>query len=143
MATTSLRQAADLSDIARGVIMRFGTLMTRRDITVRLWSELDRGRAFVHRADIRRLCENLLLRAIRVTPEQGTVYVRVSSDERNVFLAISDEGAGYHPRRVGELAPLLETCRHIAESNRGQLRWTTSEGFGTTFVLRFPGAVER
>lgn len=139
MATTSLRQAADLSDIARGVIMRFGTLMTRRDITVRLWSELDRSRAFVHRADIRRLCENLLLRAIRVTPEQGTVYVRVSSDERNAFLSISDEGAGYHPRRVGELAPLLETCREITESNRGRLRWTTSEGFGTTFVLRFPG----
>ncbi len=140
--TTSFspRHAADLSDIARGVITRFGTVLSRRDITVRLWVELDCGPARVDRSDIRRLCENLLLRAIRVTPEQGTVYVRVSCDERDVFLAISDEGAGYHPRQVGQLAPLLQTCRSLGEANDGKLRWATSEGFGTTFTLRVPRA---
>ncbi|MEQ8767405.1 MAG: hypothetical protein RL885_26075 [Planctomycetota bacterium] len=140
MSASTPIQSADLSEIAHGVIMRFGALAARRDVSVRLWAEHDSGRALVRRSEIRRLCENLLLRAIRVTPEQGTVFVRVSADDQDVFLAIADEGAGFHPRQAEASNPQLEACRRISTDNKGRLRWTTSEGFGSTFVLRVPRA---
>ncbi len=94
---------------------------------------------------------NLVHNALKATPKNGTVTVRLSTDSGDVILEVRDTGTGI-PQYV--LSRILEgnaistrgsttglsakIVREVAEAHGGKMEGASEEGKGTTFRLRIP-----
>jgi signal transduction histidine kinase len=112
--------------------------------------EADKGRLF-------QLLENLISNAIKFTPRDGSVEVRVSAAPDGGVLEVSDTGIGVTPREAERLFERffrassavtnqipgtglgLYIARAIAEAHDGRISATSDVGVGTTFRIELPG----
>ena len=101
---------------------------------------------------LRRLLDN----AIRFTPEGGSVRVRAFHDQNHVTVTVEDSGVGIPADRIGDaFQPFVELhrkpgesrenyglglalCRLQIESFDGSLELESSEGQGTTVIIKIP-----
>lgn len=116
--------------------------------------------------DLHHALMNLLLNAVRFTPDGGRILVAVRvEDDGTTRLSVTDSGVGIPPAaraRIGEpfftAAPLehhhsdpsgfrsggvglgLAVARAIAGAHRGRLTFESEEGRGSTFVLEIPAS---
>ena len=100
------------------------------------------------------LLSNLVSNAIKFTPENGTVQVRVSGQGERCLIEVTDSGVGIP---AGERAHLFERfyrastavgtagtglglaiSKAIAEGHGGTIRVADAEGGGTRFVVELP-----
>jgi signal transduction histidine kinase/CHASE3 domain sensor protein/CheY-like chemotaxis protein len=100
---------------------------------------------------------NLLSNAVKFTPAGGKVTVRLTREDRDIEIAVSDTGKGISPeylpqvfnrfsqedysttRKYGGLGLGLSIVRHIAELHGGSVRAASEgEGRGATFTFRLP-----
>lgn len=106
---------------------------------------------------LRQIVWNLVSNAIKFTPKQGRVQVRLNRAGSNVEIIVSDTGAGIDPdflpfvfdrfrqgdssstRRQGGLGLGLAIVRHLTEMHGGSVR-AESQGLdqGATFVVKLP-----
>ncbi|MBI3767506.1 MAG: hybrid sensor histidine kinase/response regulator [Deltaproteobacteria bacterium] len=117
-------------------------------------------------ADVHHALMNLLLNAVRFTPDGGRIAVAVrSAADGTTRLSVADSGIGIATAaraRIGEpfftAAPLhhhhsdpiafrsggvglgVAVARAIAEAHGGRLTFESEEGRGTTFVLEIPSS---
>ncbi|MCG3117393.1 MAG: ATP-binding protein [Candidatus Manganitrophus sp. SA1] len=126
---------------------------------IRLESDLDRSAApFVGDPDrLQQVTWNLVLNAVKFTPEGGEVRVGLKRIPPYVALTVSDTGIGIPPDflpfvferfRQGEASPNrshtglglgLSIVRHLAELHGGSVQATSEgEGRGATFTVRLP-----
>ncbi len=105
---------------------------------------------------IEEMITNMLLNAIKYTPENGTVELKASGQEDSVTIEISDTGIGI-PR--GDQSKIfdeffrainarkverdgtglgLSIVKHIVDGHGGQINVKSSEGGGTTFYIQLP-----
>jgi signal transduction histidine kinase len=95
-ARTLQRQTVDIALIARDAVRGAGSTAGERQITVTVTAD---GEAAQTSATgdpwaIRRILDNLLANAVRLTPSGGKVMVRVSRNELTVTASVSDTGNG-------------------------------------------------
>jgi PAS domain S-box-containing protein len=100
---------------------------------------------------------NLLTNAVKFTPKDGRIQIRVQRINSSVEIIISDTGQGIdadflpflfnrfeqkdktHSRRHGGLGLGLAISRHIVEQHGGTIRAESpGEGLGATFIVRLP-----
>jgi PAS domain S-box-containing protein len=100
---------------------------------------------------------NLVSNAVKFTPKNGRVQVRLERVNSNVEIAVSDTGIGIRPdflpyvferfrqaeggttRRTGGLGLGLAIVRHIVEMHGGSVDASSAgEGKGSTFRVRLP-----
>ncbi|MCG3114040.1 MAG: ATP-binding protein [Candidatus Manganitrophus sp. SB1] len=126
---------------------------------IRLESDLDPSAApFVGDPDrLQQVTWNLVLNAVKFTPEGGEVRVGLKRIPPYVALTVSDTGIGIPPDflpfvferfRQGEASPNrshtglglgLSIVRHLAELHGGSVQATSEgEGRGATFTVRLP-----
>lgn len=139
-AVEALRPAADAKEIAIDLVINGGAGMVSGDS--------DRMRQIVW---------NLVSNAIKFTPNQGRVQVRLERAGADVEIIVSDTGAGIDPaflpyvfdrfrqgdssstRRQGGLGLGLAIVRHLTEIHGGSVRAESEgPGQGATFVVRLP-----
>lgn len=139
-AVEALRPAADAKEIALDVIVNGGAGPVSGDS--------DRMRQIVW---------NLVSNAIKFTPNEGRVQVKLDRVGADVEITVSDTGAGIDPeflpyvfdrfrqgdssstRRQGGLGLGLAIVRHLTEMHGGSVRAESQgPGQGATFVVRLP-----
>lgn len=106
--------------------------------------------------DLSLLIRNLIDNAVRYTPPDGTVAVRVSTEGADVQLEVQDSGVGIptrdlprvferfyrvdraRSRETGGTGLGLAIVRHVAENHGGSVTVTSEVGAGSTFTVLMP-----
>jgi two-component system, OmpR family, sensor histidine kinase SenX3 len=99
---------------------------------------------------------NLVENAVKYSHQGGTVQVRVTQTGDRVEIAVADQGVGIpqrdldriferfyrvdraRSRATGGTGLGLSIVRHVATNHGGEVRVASTEGEGSTFVLRLP-----
>jgi len=154
-----------VSEIVAAAVERVGELAARREITVSALEPVDGGAArsgrFVVAGDRRQLVSavgNLVENAVKYSPVGGSVQVRVRDADDRVEIAVIDHGVGIPQRDLDRIFERfyrvdrarsrvtggtglgLSIVRHVATNHGGEVVVTSTEGEGSTFVLRLPTA---
>ncbi len=107
---------------------------------------------------IKQVFNNYLTNAIKYTPAEKPIYVRLSLEERMVHVQVRDEGLGLLPEEVQHvwdrwyqgqggkqmtgkgmsLGIGLSVCRMIIEQHQGQVGVETAPGAGANFWFTLP-----
>ena len=96
----SLRsQAVDLATIARDAAETAGTLARERQISLALTGDADvrQTTAIGDSWAVRRILDNFLANALRLTPPGGAVSINVRRSDHTVTASVSDTGRGLPP----------------------------------------------
>ena len=146
---------SDVVEVARAVIDTFKRNVS--SVKLELRNEAEKMYASFDRGLIYRVILNLLSNAIKWSPENGTVRVCVTREDRFVRVSIRDWGRGIpirYQRRIfdkywqveGKKRGLyssglgLTFCRLAVEANGGEIGVKSREGEGSTFWFTLPAA---
>lgn len=149
--TTQHLDLADLVQRCLGTLRASGAL-DQHDVTADsepVWVDADVAR-------MEQVFDNLMLNALKYTPEHGTVCVRVHGDGAEAVLEVSDSGVGMSPDaaekvfdlftqgaakpgRAGGLGIGLAVVRRLVEQHGGGVvARSDGPGRGSAFVVRLP-----
>lgn len=105
---------------------------------------------------LERAISNLVDNAIKYTPEQGNINVRISRRESHVVVEVADDGIGIPPadleriferfyrvdrsrsRQMGGTGLGLSIVKHVAQVHGGNVDVVSAPGKGSRFALRLP-----
>ncbi len=130
-------------------------LAVSKEIRVAL-DVLPGSRVFV-KADplhLRRLFFNLLDNAIKYSPAQSRIHIRVTHSGDRVAVSIEDQGAGIPPDEIGRIFERFYTANHhqsgsglglsiaqsIANAHGGHIEVKSRPDHGSTFTVTLPAA---
>ena len=98
---------------------------------------------------------NLLINAVKFTPEKGKITIIAAADTEHIKISISDTGIGIpedklksifdrfyqvdgsSSRRYGGVGLGLSICKSIIDKHYGSI-WAQSDGKGSTFHIVLP-----
>jgi two-component system sensor histidine kinase BaeS len=152
-----LRLAREPVDVGAVVEQVIGGLTPQADEAgIRLTSsaEADLPEVLVDPVRLRSIVSNLVSNALRHTPREGAVDVRVSRAGRNLAVEVQDNGSGIPPDMLPRVFDRfargagssgsglgLAIAKDLVEAQGGQITATSEVGLGTTMRFTLP-AVE-
>ncbi|HEY3083076.1 MAG TPA: HAMP domain-containing sensor histidine kinase [Chloroflexota bacterium] len=147
------RQPTDLVELARGAVQQLQPTTTRHQLEVIAEAALVMGSWDKPR--IGRVLDNLLLNAIKYSPEGGQIVVAVRTEDGWGVVQVSDPGMGIpeedlsrvferfqrgsnagRPTRGSGIG--LAGSKHIVEQHGGTIAAESREGGGSVFTVRLP-----
>ncbi|HEY4174190.1 MAG TPA: HAMP domain-containing sensor histidine kinase [Rhodopila sp.] len=152
------RQTVDIATIARDAAESVRATASERQISIALSPDRQSGDAAAIGDSwaMRRILDNLLANAVRLTPPGGTVSVSVARRAGTVTASVSDTGRGMSPRLTHELradavdgsdASLPESggtglalSNRLARAMNGRLTAYNQPDSGATVCLSLPAA---
>ena len=122
---------------------------------IRLYAELTSGcRVQGNRKYLQRMLANLVDNALKYTPDNGSVRVRMSADERKISVAVNDTGSGIPEAEQGRIFERFYRCdqsrsqpgfglglslaRAVARTHGGELVVESTLGSGSRFTVTLP-----
>jgi PAS domain S-box-containing protein len=148
------RRACDVGALARGTLATLDTLVDRHVVVVTDDVELE-----VDAAKVERIVENLITNAVRHTPAEGTIWLKVERLPHGVLIAVEDDGPGipedlrttiFEPFRQGPSTAIgssgtgigLSLVARFAELHGGRAWVEERPGGGSSFRVLLPAADE-
>jgi PAS domain S-box-containing protein len=152
------RLSLDLTaiDLTAVLVERVAAIRTATDRDVRLDVEAIEPTPWGSADAIATVVEHLLDNALKYTPDNGAVVVRVEVEGDDVLVAVGDTGVGMSveqagrcfdkfwqadatdARRFGGTGIGLYIVRSLVEAMRGTVSVTTAPGAGSEFLVRLP-----
>jgi two-component system sensor histidine kinase SenX3 len=151
-----------VSDVVRSAVDRVTELASHRSINVSTLAPVDEmPDPMMVQGDRRQLISavgNLVENAVKYSDPGGSVQVRARRQGDVVEISVADQGAGIpqrdldriferfyrvdraRSRTTGGTGLGLSIVRHVASNHGGDVVVTSTEGEGSTFVLRLPVA---
>jgi len=83
-----------ISDLAHDVYEKYQQMAENKQINIRLVIEDNLPMVYADISLVERVIQNLMDNALKFSPEQGEVCIELYSDERQVYVAIRDNGPG-------------------------------------------------
>ncbi|MFZ0013028.1 MAG: ATP-binding protein [Acidimicrobiia bacterium] len=155
------RESPDMAPVRLDYLVRDEVERARGDAAsknIELDLELDEVTASVNQRDVSIAVRNILDNAVRYTPEEGSVSVRVAAEGRDAVISVADTGEGIptrdservferfyrvdsaRSRATGGTGLGLSIVKHVAESHGGTVSLESELGVGSTFTVRLPAA---
>jgi CheY-like chemotaxis protein/two-component sensor histidine kinase len=150
-------QSVDVTAVVRNAIETVAPAADAKQIRVDSFVNPDVVSIAADPDRLQQIMWNLMSNAVKFTPMDGTVQVRVERTDSHVEIAVSDTGIGIKPefmphvferfrqgdgattRERGGLGLGLAIVRHLVELHGGTVDAASDgEGRGTTFVVRLP-----
>lgn len=145
------RTPGDLVELARSVQVSFGALAAGRRLHLTGPASV---RASYDPGLIRRVLNNLLVNAIKFTPDGAEVHLALGRENHHVQVTVTDNGPGiapeFHDRifdkfvqvasshRVAGLGLGLAFCKLAVEAHGGRIGVTSEPGKGSQFWFTLP-----
>ena len=147
-----------LDQLAVDVILDDAKLMLQplakqRDIRLEFNSVNPPALAFMDRERVMRVLSNLVGNAIKFSPKNSKVIVKVRSDQQFVFISIKDSGPGIPEKQLSEIFDHfwqarktadqgpgigLAIVKTIVEAHGGKVHVESHMGHGSTFTFSLP-----
>lgn len=105
---------------------------------------------------LKTILRNLVSNAIKFTPRNGSITLRVAESPDDTVITVSDTGIGISPEDIGKLWNAakphttegtenesgtglgLLLCKEFTEKHKGTIEVESKLGKGTDFIVRFP-----
>jgi signal transduction histidine kinase len=150
-------QAVDIAALCEDVIADFES---PNGTEIDLLREPAPLRVFLDEAKVRTILANLVGNAIKHSPAGGRILVRVETDERNVRVAVEDQGPGIPARHIPHIFdPFyqatqerrakrgfglgLHIARTLVDCHGGRIWVEAAPGQGTSFIFTVPARLQR
>lgn len=151
---TLSRQPTDLRSLVNRVVEALRPLSDGKGQTINLHWPMAMNRVEVDRRRIDQVLTNILTNAIKFTPKQGQIDVRVSETDTVVHVCVADSGAGIREteqalvfdkfytvtdgRGLSGLGLGLYIAREMIELHGGNIWVESKPGEGSTFCFAVP-----
>ncbi len=141
---------------ARQAVERAGPAATRKKLTLRYEASVGPSRALGDENAVRRILDNLVSNAVKFTPPEGRISVRLDERDGEVQCVVRDSGPGLTPKdmervftRFARLSARptggekstglgLAICRALAEGMGGRAWCGNNEEGGAYFAFSLP-----
>jgi len=150
------REELSLQEIIGETVELFSPKAAEKSLTVS--TDFAEGPVVGHwnKDAIYRICRNLLENAVKFTPEDGQIYVRVQTEDQEAILEVEDTGIGMNPDNVAELFKAfkqesegldreyegsglgLSIVKRLTKELGGDIEVDTEKGEGTCFAVHLP-----
>ncbi|WP_420452692.1 sensor histidine kinase [Ilumatobacter sp.] len=153
---TDTSQEVDLGGVVADAIARGRGLEDAHEVTVSAFLGRRPPRLRADRRQLVSAIGNLVENAVKYSEPGGLVQVRTHTTDRVVEVMVADQGIGIpardldrvferfyrvdraRSRRTGGTGLGLSIVRHVASNHGGEVVVSSTEGEGSTFVLRLP-----
>ena len=155
---TLSRQPTDLAALVERAVEALRPLSDRRGQTLQVQLPENESSAHVDRRRIEQVLTNILSNAIRYTPKQGHILIRVSDTAESFRVCVADNGPGIPDddqahvfekfyivndgHGLSRLGLGLYIAREIVELHGGRIWLDSQVGGGSTFCFQVPQAPE-
>ena len=149
-------ELTDLGALARNNLARNQVLAGKKQIRIRLFEEQSLPRLWVDPGKMEQVLNNLLGNAIKFSPPNTEICVRLGCEGSQVVLAVEDQGPGIpEPEQAKLFKPFsrldvnrkrgesgvglgLSIVRRIIEGHHGTISVKSAEAKGSSFQVRLP-----
>ncbi|MBS9478847.1 sensor histidine kinase [Ancylobacter radicis] len=148
-------QPTNLDEIITDAIRVMSVRADEKQLTVA--AESDEGVTVeADRRALKQIALNLISNAIKFTPEKGRITIRTRASQRAALLVIEDSGIGIPKNALAKIGRPFEQvesqftktykgsglglaiAKSLVELHGGTMRIRSSEGVGTTVIIRLP-----
>ncbi len=145
------RTMVTLDTLVHNVCDQVVDFATRKKVAILCHSEPEKLRLSVDAALFQRVLENLLINAIKYSPESGKVWVCIDGGETQVRVRIIDQGKGVPPELhhsifdkyttgtatpgISQFGLGLAFCKMVVEAHGGQIFVEDAPEGGASFVV--------
>ena len=151
----------DLRSLSLQVSSGFQTQLAAKKLSLALEAADDLPPAWLDPERTAQVMRNLLSNAIHYTPEGGSIFIRLASDNNGVTVSVIDTGSGIPPedrphvfdrfyrvdrsrtRSSGGSGLGLAIVKQLVEAQNGRVWLDSNEGKGSTFSFRIPYSPHR
>ena len=149
-------EAVDLRDLARDALDDCALLAEDRGVELSVKNADKPVVALIDKDKAKEILLNFLSNALRHTPLGGEIVIETIRDEREVGVAVSDNGCGIASEELPRIFERfykipnpanphspgtglgLHICREIAKAHGGDITVVSEPGKGSRFALRLP-----
>ena len=146
----------DLTEVAQYVVTDYRGRAEAKQISMRFEIPPDNTMVFADKSSTLQILDNLVSNAIKYSPPEKHIFLRVSKHENAVHFEVQDEGQGLTPedkqKLFGKFARLsaqptggehstglgLSIARKLAQAMNGDIWCESDFGQGAKFVVKLP-----
>lgn len=148
------KELINVNDLVKSCCSELRIIADEKNQKIENIFEQDNLMAEIDPVEFKRVITNIILNAVKSSPNDSMVLVRTNSEDENVKIQIIDNGAGiskeklpfifdkyvtYHDKFRGVGTGLgLYISKKIIEEHQGKIEVQSQEGLGTTFTLFTP-----
>lgn len=150
------REPMEMTTFIRGISSAAQQMADNKGIKLEMSVEPDFGAVMVDRDKLEKVVLNLVFNALKFTPKDGRVELRVAKEEKDFTLTVSDTGIGISQknlpyvfdrfwqadgsskRKYQGVGIGLSLVKELTEIHGGTVSVESQEGKGTKFTVRMP-----
>lgn len=150
------KEDVDLVELLHNLIPLFKGEAERKNIKLLFDEPRDMTRAWIDRHQIRRVADNLISNAIKFTPANGKVVIRLRMEMDSLLFEVDDSGPGIPPeeanrlfKEFGKTSNLptggekstglgLSICQRIVRAHKGTIDFVNLPEGGARFSVNLP-----